>query len=438
MRQQDSMIATSSRRRAERGSAAHDVAPARPLRVLLVVESAGGGTGRHVLDLAGGLAARGCEVHLLYSPRRMDGVFADRLSGLMSDGAGGGDVTCAGLDVRSSIHSSDLAATLTVRHYLRRHGPFDVVHGHSSKGGALARLAALGTGCAVVYTPHGLIVADPSVPLLKRGLYLAIEWALSRLTARIITVSPEEYRSSARSGLGRSRLTVVPNGVDVGPRASRIQARRSLELAEDDVVVGFVGRLVEVKAPCVLIEAFARIAHTMPRARLAVVGDGPLLKPMQALAAGLRINDRVLFLGQRDAQEVYSAFDVFAICSRKEGLPYVVLEAMAEGLPVAATDSAGVELLVEPGVNGEVVPCDDVAAFADAMRRLLSNAPLRSRYAIAARERAARFTVSGMVEATIAVYREAIGDPAASAARVTTPITADDGELTAQRALEVA
>jgi glycosyltransferase involved in cell wall biosynthesis len=404
MRQHDSIITTCPRLGAARGG---DGASARPrrLRVLLVVESAAGGTGRHVLDLVGGLAARGCEVHLLYSPLRMDSLFAERLTQLVRDTG----VTCATIRARSSIHPSDLSAALQVRRYLRKHGPFDLIHGHSSKGGALARLAAVGAGCRAVYTPHGLVTADPSVPLPKRLLYLVMEVALSRLTKRIITVSPEEHRSAARSGLGRRRMSVVPNGVDAGPDVTQAEARRRLGLPEDAVVVGFVGRLVGVKSPHMLIEAFADAAASVPAARLVLIGDGPLMNPIRELAAKLGAADRVLFLGQCDARELYPAFDVFAICSRKEGLPYVVLEAMAAGLPVAATASAGVELLVEAGVNGEVVPRDDTSAFAEALRRLLSDASLRSRYATGARQRAARFTVSRMVEETLAVYRGVVG-----------------------------
>jgi glycosyltransferase involved in cell wall biosynthesis len=403
----------------------------RRLRVLLVVEAAGGGTGRHVLDLAGGLAARGCEVHLLYSPVRMDKVFAERIDRLASDAG----MTCSALHVRSSIHPSDFAAALRVRRYLRTHGPFEVVHGHSSKGGALARLAAFGTGCPAVYTPHGLVVADPSLPLAKRAIYLAIEWSLSRLTRRIITVSPEEYRSSVRSGLGRRRLVMVPNGVDdAGPAVTRSEARRSLGLTDEAIVVGFVGRLVEAKAPQRIVEAFATVADAAPDARLVIVGDGPLMSRLREVAATHLIDDRVLFLGHCDARDLYTAFDVFAICSRKEGLPYVVLEAMAAGLPVAATATAGVELLVEQGVNGEVVPGDDVAALATALGRLLSDATLRTRYAGSARARAARFTVTVMVDETLAVYRAVIG---AGKAHVPPSAAIDDG-LDAPRALEVA
>src|SRR5256714_11964348 len=101
-------------------------ATARRMRVLLVVESSAAGTGRHVMDLAEGLLARDCEVHLIYSPRRMDKLFADRLAGLSA-------MKSMPLPMRRSIHPGDFAMARAVRRYLREFGPFDVIHGHSSK-----------------------------------------------------------------------------------------------------------------------------------------------------------------------------------------------------------------------------------------------------------------------------------------------------------------
>src|SRR5690349_12618706 len=96
-----------------------------PFRVLMVVESAAGGTGRHVLDLSEGLIVRGCDVHLVYSTGRVDRFFLDRLAEIPG-------LRRTALRMRTGIHPSDLGAALAVRRYLREHGPFDAVHGHSS------------------------------------------------------------------------------------------------------------------------------------------------------------------------------------------------------------------------------------------------------------------------------------------------------------------
>jgi glycosyltransferase involved in cell wall biosynthesis len=379
------------------------------LKVLMIVESSGGGTGRHVLDLAEGLIARGVEVHVIYSPLRADRLFLDRLAKI--DG-----LRTLSLPMRTGPHPRDIGVVRAVRRYLRAFGPFDAIHGHSSKGGAIARLAAFGTGVPALYTLHGLIMMDPSLARWKWLFYLAIELMLSRRTARIIAVSPEEARAAVRVGLGRSRVVTIPNGIGPLKLTPRHEARHIMGVDDDALVIGFVGRLVEQKAPEVLVRAFAATAKVAPHARLAMVGAGPLDKPLRELAWRLGIADKIIWLGERDSRGVFAGFDVFALSSLKEGLPYVVLEALVVGLPVVATSWAGVEILVEPGVNGAVVPPGDDRAFARALIDLATSPSRMTRYAAASRARAAELTIDAMVERTLEAYQSLSESPAAAPA----------------------
>ncbi len=374
---------------------------AQRLRILLVVESSGAGTGRHVLDLADGLKARNCEVHLIYSTGRIDARFKDRLAKLK-------DVESFAVPMRTGPHPSDFRVLKTVRRYIKQHGPFDIVHGHSSKGGAIARLAAIGTGAAAFYTLHGLIMMDPGLSRIKRWFYLAIELSLSLRTSRIVAVSPEEARAAVGIGLGKARVITIPNGVESADLTPRLAARRELGLTDDVTVIGFVGRIVDQKAPHVLVEAFAATVAVAPNVRLVMVGAGPLLEPMQELGKKLNVSDKILWLGERDAREVLASFDIFALSSRKEGLPYVVLEAMAAGLPIVATTSAGVEILIEPGVNGFSVPTDDIEAFTVALIKLASEPALMLRYGRASLQKASDFTIDAMVNRTLSAYRDGV------------------------------
>ena len=406
-----------------RGRVREPSAGGRRPRVLMVVESSGGGTGRHVVDLCRGLSARGCEVHLLYSTARTDRIFLEGICGLPA-------VRCTPLPMRRAIHPSDLVAVMETRRYLHLHGPFDAVHGHSSKGGAVARLAALGLGVPAFYTLHGFIVMDPELPPWKRALYWAIELTLGVRTRRIIAVSPEERRAALRVGLGRRRVALVPNGVDSAEITPRAHARKLLGVGDGEVVVGFVGRFVTQKAPHVLVRAFGTAVAGKAQDRLALVGAGPLEAPLRKLADELGVADHVLWLGERDARTVMAAFDVFAISSCKEGLPYVVLEAMSAGLPVVATDTAGVESLVSTGVNGAVVPCGDAGAFGAALATLMNDPALRARYGRASLQRVARFSTDAMVEQTLALYLGGEDSPQPVAVKpVPTATFADADEL---------
>lgn len=372
--------------------------PKPALRILLVTEASAKGTGRHVVDLAEGLIARGYEVHLLYSPVRMDEIFRKRIESMPG-------LTHVAIPMHRSIHVQDLAATWAVRRYLRRFGPFDIIHGHSSKGGAVARLASIGTGVPAFYTPHALIMMTPGLSTVQRWFYSSIEFILSKLSRYIIAVSPAEARLAVASGFGESRVVTIPNGVGAPQLSPRDEARRACGIGADEIIIGSVGRLVENKAPDVLVNALAIALRTSPQLRVVFVGDGPTKATLAELSGRLGISDKVILLGERDARTVFAGFDIFAISSRMEAMPYVVLEAMAAGLPIMATTTSGVELLVEQGVNGLVVPMDDCHAFAAGLVRLASDAPLMARMAEGSRRLVRPFTSDRMIERILALYQ---------------------------------
>ena len=375
----------------------------RALRILLVTEASSAGVGRHVIDLARGLGERGHEVHLVYSARRIDRPFAEGLAALPH-------LAAHEVAMRRAPHPGDLGAWLRLRRALARYGPFDVVHAHSTKAGLLLRaLPSLG-GARVVYTPHCIYTQNPALSPATRALARWVELGLARRTDALIAVSPDEREHVLGLGLDAARVRVVPNGV--GPLGGeRAAARRALGFAAGDLVIGFVGRLCAQKDPALLLEACAALRAGRPRLRLVVTGDGPLAGPLRRRAEELGLASAVRWTGHRPAAEVMPAFDLFALPSRYEGLPYVLLEATACGLPIVATRAGGVPWVVEEGVNGHVVAVGDRAGLAAALARLADDAQLRARMARAAAERAARFSVEEMVTRTEDLYRELADRP---------------------------
>jgi len=368
------------------------------LRILLIVESTSAGTGRHVLDLAEGLLARGFTVHLLYATGRIDRIFSDRLNAMPS-------LRKEVIEMRRAIHPRDMLALSAVCRYAKAAGPFDIIHGHASKGGAMARLASLFTGVPAFYTPHSSIMLDPTLPRWKRLLYMSIERGLARATACLIAVAPEEARAAAALKLRAARVAVVANGIGQLDLLPRREARLAMDVPDDALVVGFIGRLVAQKAPDVLLHAFARTAASIPNAYLAMIGSGPIEQHLRELARSLGVAGKVRWLGQRDARAFLSGFDLFAIASRKEGLPYVILEAMAAGLPVVATSSSGVESLLKHGENGFITPPDAPGAFADGIIALLSDPQRRAAFGRESLSRVAHFSIDAMVDGTLRLYR---------------------------------
>jgi glycosyltransferase involved in cell wall biosynthesis len=308
------------------------------------------------------------------------------------------------LPMQRNIALSDISAAWATRGYIRRFGPFDIIHGHSSKGGAIARLAAIGSGTPTIYTPHAMVTMAPDLSALKRRLFGLAELILSKLSTFIIAVGPAEERFAVASGLGRARVVMVPNGIGPMDLPSREQARRACGVGDDAIVIGWVGRLIENKAPDMLIKAVALAARSAPRLRAVLVGDGPMQETLRGVAQSMGIADKVTLLGEFDARQVLPAFDVFAISSRMEGMPYVALEAMAAGLPIISTVTGGVELLVEPGVNGAIIPTDACDALVHEIVKLVTDDALRARMGEASRQRVGQFSQERMVERTLAVY----------------------------------
>jgi glycosyltransferase involved in cell wall biosynthesis len=180
-------------------------------------------------------------------------------------------------------------------------------------------------------------------------------------------------------------------------------------------MIGAVGRLSHEKGFDILLDAVALLLSEGRDVGLAIAGDGPAGEALQQRAAALGLADRVRWLGfQQDLVPLYEAMDVYALSSRREGLPNVLLEAMSLEAPVVATRVAGVPRLIDDGVNGLLTPIGDARALADAIARLLGDAPLRQRLAAAGRQTIVeRYSFSARMAKIAALYDEVLATKAA-------------------------
>lgn len=376
-------------------------AMAKPLRIVLVLEPGGGGSARHVIDLASGLVSAGHSVEIVYSPCRAEDWYLQELNALPG-------VTLHSLAMRRELGLHDFAAALELRKLLQARGPFDVIHGHSSKAGALIRLAGVGIPGRKIYTPHALITLAPDLGGAKRALYTIAERTLDLFSDGVICVSDEERYHARDLGLGEHKLFTVENGLAELPKADRDGARAQLELGPNDVCLGFVGRISGQKSVHRLISAFNEVYSRCPNLVLAIVGDGPDLEETKKLARQLNVDSRIRFTGSADGVYLMSGFDAFVLPSRYEAFPYVFLEALARGLPIISMAVGGASSVIDEGVNGYVVPQSEPAGLAARMAEICADAELRRRMSAASLEKAREKTVRAMVERTLGVYRNLI------------------------------
>lgn len=371
------------------------------MNILYIVECPATGVGRHLIDLIDGVRAHGHTAEVIYSPVREDGLFRQARARLGGDG-----VRFTAIPMRREPGLWDVAACWRIRRHVRRFGPYDVIHGHSSKGGMMARLAAIGSGARVVYTPHAISTLDPTLSRLKRLVYHAGEWALALLTDVIVAVSTQEGEHIGTLGVPGRKVTTILNAVEPPEALPREAVRRELGLRDDQLAVGFVGRLSRHKAIDVMVDAFASVWRERPGLRLIVIGDGELTEPSKARAEAAGCGPAISWLGAREALPYYSAFDLLAQPSRFEGLSYSLLEAAGTGVPVITTDVGGARDVIENGVNGVIVPrIGDADAFARELGTLAGDRTKLAGMAATARRSIARGGVARMVAETLAVYR---------------------------------
>ena len=297
---------------------------------------------------------------------------------------------------------------------LIRRGSINLVHSHGKGAGVYGRLAARVARVPAVHTFHGIHYADYPVGIGRA--YLMLERRLARLTKAIVHVSDSQAREAATLGLAPpSSSHVIINGTDAGRIAAssrpRGEARRALGLDSEALVLGTVARFDPVKALDALLRAFALAAAAEPTAHLVIIGDGSERSRLHALAGSLGIEDRVRFPGViAEASRLLSAVDLYVSASRKEGLPLAILEAMASGLPVAATRAPGHVDVVEEGVTGLLVTPDDHRALGQAMGDLLAEPRVRAAMGQAGRRRVEeRFSASRMAAETADLYRVTVG-----------------------------
>ncbi len=200
-------------------------------------------------------------------------------------------------------------------------------------------------------------------------------------------------------GVHSSKVQLVPNGLDPLPIANRDDVRRELGLPATGPVIGFVGRFDDQKDPLRLIEAFDRLTGH-DEAHLVMIGDGPLHPAALEQAAASDAGARIHLLGEQPGAWSMSAFDIFALPSRYEGFPYVLLEAAAHALPIVTTDDAGASQLVIDGVSGWLIPSMDTERLTEALGRALASDQLPS-IGADVRRRGEHFTVSAMVDGVL-------------------------------------
>jgi glycosyltransferase involved in cell wall biosynthesis len=297
----------------------------------------------------------------------------------------------------------------------------DLLHTWLFAGNAYGRLAA---GPNPRYP---VIVSERCVDTWKARWQLWVDRKLAPRTTRLIGNSQSVADFYRNQGFPTERMGVIPNGIDLPTLATgvREEVRRELAIPAEARVVTYVGRLAAQKRVDDLIWAFELIREMQyADVHFLIAGDGPLRENLKRFADSLQMGPRIHFLGQRsDPLRLMAGSDLFWLASDFEGLSNSVMEAMASGLPVVASDIPPNRELVIPGETGFLVPVGDRIAFAQFANRILNDPTLGERLGVAGRERIrTEFSIDRMVEAYARLYREVAAAPGPSTKSIVAPL----------------
>ncbi len=318
---------------------------------------------------------------------------------------------------------ADLKAFWRIFKILRRERP-DVVHTHKSKAGALGRVAAWLCRVPVrVHTFHGQVFEGYFSGTASRWI-VRVERFLARLSHAILALSPalqEELAVRYRIA-PKEKIRLIPLGLDLEPltrpsERRRLQRERNLDPSRPSI--GIVGRLAPVKNHSLFLEAARELAEERPELLFFVVGGGELEEPLKAQSHRLGLDGRVHFTGFReDLPEVYASLDALALTSDNEGTPVVLIEALAAGVPVAASDVGGVRDVLQNGRLGKLFPRGEKSALARALRETLTRAPEAARQERARRHMMERYAAERLCKDLAGLYRQLLGLSPAGGATV--------------------
>ena len=302
--------------------------------------------------------------------------------------------------------SSDIKVEKALRRIIKQLKP-DIVYAHSSKAGALARIADWGLKNKVIYNPHGWAF-NMQQSTKKKEMYKWVEKISAHFCDKIVCISDAEKESALREKICKpSKLQVIYNGIDLEEIKNTISKKRAeLNIPEDAFVVGMVGRLSKQKAPDVFVKAAKLIKDKIPNAYFLMVGDGELRDQVEEMIHKFNLDSSFLITGWVDNPTAYmKVMNVGCLLSRWEGFGLVLPEYMACGVPIVATDVDAIPNIIKNGKNGILVDKDDYILTSNVIIKLFNDEQFR--YDLIKLEKAVvkqKYSVKRVIKENIIMY----------------------------------
>lgn len=304
--------------------------------------------------------------------------------------------------------SSDIKVEKALRRIIKQLKP-DIVYAHSSKAGALARIADLGLKNKVIYNPHGWAF-NMQQSAKKKEMYKWVEKISAHFCDKIVCISDAEKESALREKICKpSKLQVIYNGIDLEEiEKTAPMSRAQLGIPEGAFVIGMVGRLSKQKAPDTFVKAAKLIKEKIPNAFFLMVGDGELRDQIENLISQYDLGSSFLITGWVDNSTAYmKIMNVGMLLSRWEGFGLVLPEYMACGIPIVATNVDAIPNIVKDGVNGMLVNKDSFVGVQKVCTGLKNDTELKDRIIASAKSMVRnKFGAKRVAKESIGLYKD--------------------------------
>lgn len=366
----------------------------RKIKILYVVE-APGGVERYLVTLLTKMKKYDKYEHILVCSYAFD---QDKFNGLV-------DYIACVPEMRNTISFVyDFKAIQNVRKVIKKYAP-DVVYCHSSKAGAIGRLADLGIRNKILYNAHGWAFNMKSKSERRIKLYKTVEKILALMTDKIVCVSEYEKQSALKHKICKpEKLQVIYNGIDFNEYSDISCFSKKINIPSDAFVVGTVGRLTTQKAPDTFVKMAIEVKRKIEKAFFVMVGDGRdrIVTEEQIKKAGME--NSFLITGWVDAPLDYVRFfDVATLLSRWEGFGLVLPEYMLMNKPIVATRVDAIPEVV--GDAGLIVNCEDYRAAAESVIRLYKNKNIRNQIIDNGKKNVQRFNAQRVADEHMELFR---------------------------------
>ncbi|MDO5040077.1 glycosyltransferase [Clostridium sp.] len=287
------------------------------------------------------------------------------------------------LDMKREISlKSDLKSIMGIIRYLRNNN-VDIIYSHSSKAGALVRIAAIFTKTPVIYNSHGWAF-DMNVSNKKKNVYILIEKMLAKLTKKIICISKNDYDKALEYKICKeNKLALIENGIDIEKfnksfNASKIKNKYNIPI--NKLVVGMVARISEQKSPETFVEIASRLCKINDNFHFIMVGDGEEREKIDDLIKKLGISEKFTITGWvNNTAEIISIFDIALLTSKWEGFGLVIPEYFISKVPVIASSVGGIKNIINNGINGRLVENNDIEKYIEYIFQYINDNDFRDK-----------------------------------------------------------